>query len=212
MSQGRGHKKYIRLELGLNHGPLYQSRKLGAATYQADLSLPQTQAKKSVAYLKIQPAVVPSSCHRGLYWAPGCQQATSTGMHTDGACIWEVSVHQTGSHFCTVGRAATVSLGGHEPGKEVSNWREHHGKDHRLAAVHCPQRLGRVAAPQHGRPCQAVALPAPVFLGSMDFQGFERAFSRKPGPSPQCLRPRARLTPGSAWSGLTWSLYFHFHS
>lgn len=34
--------------------------------------------------------------------------------------------------------------------------------------------------------------------------------SLAPLPSACGLVPR--LTPGSAWSGLTWSLYFHFHS
>lgn len=85
--------------------------------------------KKSVAYLKSSRLLSPSSCHRGLYWAPGCQQATSTGMHTDGACIWEVSVHQTGKPLLHRRKGSHgISGGGHEPGKEVPTGENTTGK------------------------------------------------------------------------------------
>lgn len=126
-------------------------------------------------------------------------------MHTDGACIWEVSVHQTGKPLLHRRKGShgisgeDMSLGKKFQLERTPRERPPPGCSTLSAAA------GKVAAPQHGRPCQAVALQAPVFLGSMDFQGFERlSLSRKPGPSPQCLRPRAKTHPRQClvWSNL----------
>lgn len=127
------------------------------------------------------------------YTAPGCQQATSTGMHTDGAYIWVVSVYQTGKPFlhCRKGSHGIS-------GEDMSL-----GEKFQLERT--PREAGKVAAPWHGRPRQAVVLQAPVFLGSTDFQGFEHlTLSHKSGPSSQCLWPCAKPHPRQClvWSNL----------
>lgn len=70
-----------------------------------------------------------------------------------------------GSHFCTVGRAAT-SISGEDMslGKKFQLERTPR-KDHRLAAAHCPAKCW-AGCPQHGRP-SAVQWPLKLlsFLG-----------------------------------------------
>ena len=147
----------------------------------------------------------PSSCHCGLYWAPGCQQATSTGMHTDGACIWVVSVYQTGKPLLHC-RKGSHGISGEDMSLGEKFQLERTPGERPLPGCRKPSSAaGKVAAPWHGRPRQAVVLQAPVFLGSTDFQGFEHlTLSRKSGPSSQRLWPCAKPHPRQClvWSNL----------
>ena len=82
-------------------------------TYQTDFSLPQTQAKKEVSGLfkKIQPATVPFSLPPWPILHPDASKQPQQGCtQMERISGWSLSTRRE-SHFCTVGRAATVSLG-----------------------------------------------------------------------------------------------------